>query len=71
MSKQEKSLPKYISIKPSVEKKAQKLCDKLHINFSALVNRLIVEASTKVFGNEDLQNEPTHQSEQEEIDSLA
>jgi hypothetical protein len=46
------SKPKYISIQPEVLAMAERLCAKLHVNFSQLVTRLIVEGNNKIFNGE-------------------
>jgi len=41
------SLAKYVSVRPEVLKMAEKLTGDLHVNFSQLITRLIVEAHSK------------------------
>lgn len=67
MTKQNRiSQPKYISIKPDVLAMADRLTHKLHVNFSQLVTRLIVESHGKVFAAAPKPQEP-----QGEVDPLS
>lgn len=72
MSKNRIAKPKYITLKPEIEAMGERLKDKLHLSYSALIARLIFEAHSKVFPNfEETKKELTSAASAGEVDPLS
>lgn len=65
------TVQKYISIKPEILSMAENLQDKLYINFSSLISRLILESHSKVFGTTEIKKFEAAEKAITDIDPLA